>query len=94
MRPTAQAILGKPDEQLGGMPLEEVANGGAVSVVVTEELLRVREGAGLQGDGFDALTGQVGEKSSNVSFEVDKGLGVTAAKQERVQVAGQSGSRA
>ena len=88
----AETIVGKPDEQLGGMPLEEVANGGAVPVVVTEELLQSSDrGAGLQGDGFDALTGQIGEKSSNVSVEVDKGLGVTAAKQERVQVAGQSG---
>src|SRR6185369_7739942 len=63
--PDAAQVVGRQARQQGGgVAVELVTDGGEVPDVVLEELLQGADGgAGLQGDGLDALAGQVGEQA-------------------------------
>src|SRR5262249_42565934 len=86
----SQTVVGHPRQLLDDLLLAEVADVAGVPVVILEELLEGADrGAGLEGDGFDALAWQFGEESADVGLQVGEGLRVGAAEQVASQKGGQ-----
>src|SRR3989440_8898567 len=91
-QPDGAQLIGRVDggEPLGGVLLLQLPDAVAVPVVVLEELLQGADGgAGLQGDGLDALGRQVGEHAADVGAEGGEGLRGAAAEDEAVEVVSQ-----
>src|SRR5439155_12311697 len=70
-------VVGSHGGQVGGdVALQLLADVGVSPEVVLEELLQGADGAaGGQGDGLDALAGQVREQALAVGVQVGEGLG-------------------
>ena len=90
----AQVVPGQAREQVGDVALEAVARLLEGPGVVAQELLQgAYGGAGLQGDGLDALARQVGEQAATVVVEVGGGSVLEEAGAEVAQERGKRGAK-